>query len=110
MIVSRRGTHVQLLSRTPRKSSVLSIYRTLDITYASTIASFIGARTRRKPHVWCAASVDTRKVRKHLEKWYGTFLSLLVCSAISWTLRKRSSCDGMRKGRSQEMTMMPRKG
>ena len=38
--------------------------------------------------------------RKFLEKWYGTFLSLPVCSGTSWTVRKQSSCNGTRKGRS----------
>src|SRR3954469_18076734 len=52
-----------------------------------TIASFIGTSTRSLPYVRCAASLDTRRGRKLLQKWCGTFRSLLVCSGISRILR-----------------------
>jgi hypothetical protein len=40
--------------------------------------------TRREPHVRCAAKDGIREgTRKFLKKWYGTFLSLPICSGIS---------------------------
>jgi hypothetical protein len=74
------------------------------------IASFIGEKMRREIHVRCAAHLDTRVGRKLLERWYGTFRSLLVYSDISQTLRKQSLCASTRKERSQKMmTMMIRR-
>ena len=43
-----RGTCVLLVSRRPRKLFALLICRTLGITHASMIASFIGGSTREK--------------------------------------------------------------
>jgi hypothetical protein len=77
--------------------------------HALMIASFIGEKMWRETHVRCATHLDTRVGRKLLEKWYGTFRSLLVYSDISQTLRKQSLCAGTRKGRNQKMMMMIRR-
>jgi hypothetical protein len=53
------------------------------------ITSFIGEKMQRETHVRCAAHLDTRVGRKLLERWYGTFRSLLVYSDILQTLRKQ---------------------
>jgi hypothetical protein len=79
-----RGTSVLLVFRRPRKSFALLIYRTLDTTHASMIASFIGRSTQKKPAVQCIMLLDTRRSeRKLLRKLYGTFRSLPVYSGIS---------------------------
>ena len=65
---------VLLVSRRQRKSCALLICHTLDITHASTIASYIGTSTWKKPSVQSAMLHDIRRLERKLHrKLYGTF-------------------------------------
>src|SRR3954468_14776413 len=46
-----------------------------------------------------------KKTKKAPKKWCGIFRSLLVCSVISRTLSKLSSCVGMQKGSNKKKKM-----
>ena len=61
-----------------KKSRVLLIYPMLNTTPASMITSFIETSTQTTQFVQCARPTDTRKVRKLLDKWCGTFRSFTV--------------------------------